>query len=255
MILPTGTIATLNPLRYRGYVYDPETGLYYLQSRYYNPQWGRFINADGLVSTGQGLLGYNMFAYCNNNPVGFKDFNGNVPMSTYDSPAAWFGAQLGEWISTILRTDRNERDSAGNLTTNAKIKRAGELAVNCVDASVGIGLGLYGEGNIGDVVGLGGGINHNLVEFKLNEGEFSIEQSYFMGIEGSVLFIDVLQDANESGSRKLDFSSPMPKYVIDGYNTNWTIFSAGAYLFAGGSVYLGFDMIYFCENIYSCFYD
>ena len=46
------SIGTLNPLRYRGYVYDTETGLYYLQSRYYNPEMGRFINADGLAATG-----------------------------------------------------------------------------------------------------------------------------------------------------------------------------------------------------------
>ena len=58
------------------YVYDAETGLYYLQSRYYNPTIGRFINADALVSTGQGLLGNNMFAYCNNNPVCFCDPSG-----------------------------------------------------------------------------------------------------------------------------------------------------------------------------------
>lgn len=51
-----------NPLRYRGYVYDPETELYYLQSRYYNPEMGRFINADGYPATGQGVLGNNMFA-------------------------------------------------------------------------------------------------------------------------------------------------------------------------------------------------
>lgn len=46
----TGTLAstlgTLNPFRYRGYVYDEETGLYYLRSRYYNPEWKRFLNAD-----------------------------------------------------------------------------------------------------------------------------------------------------------------------------------------------------------------
>ena len=44
------TLANANPLRYRGYYYDRETGLYYLQSRYYNPQWGRFINADAVIS-------------------------------------------------------------------------------------------------------------------------------------------------------------------------------------------------------------
>jgi len=62
-----------NPYRYRGYRYDTDIGYYYLQSRYYNPEWGRFLNADGLVSTGQGMLSHNMFAYCANNPVVFKD--------------------------------------------------------------------------------------------------------------------------------------------------------------------------------------
>ena len=77
----TTTMTTLghyNPLRYRGYVYDAETGFYYLNSRYYNPTWGRFINADGFVSTGQGISGDNMFAYCGNNPVNRYDPSGNA---------------------------------------------------------------------------------------------------------------------------------------------------------------------------------
>lgn len=67
-----------NPLRYRGYVYDEETQLYYCQSRYYDPATGRFINADAFASTGQGLLGYNMFTYCLNNPVLFSDHTGTA---------------------------------------------------------------------------------------------------------------------------------------------------------------------------------
>ena len=55
----SATLGALNPLRYRGYVYDSETGLYYLQSRYYDPELGRFINADVFVATGQGLIGNN----------------------------------------------------------------------------------------------------------------------------------------------------------------------------------------------------
>ena len=65
-------------LQRRSYVYVEETELYYLQSRYYNPEIGRFINADALVSTGQGLLGNNMFAYCLNNPVNYIDVQGNT---------------------------------------------------------------------------------------------------------------------------------------------------------------------------------
>jgi len=71
-----GALGTHNPLRYRGYVFDAETGLYYLQSRYYDSEMGRFINADSIVSTGQGLLGNNMFAYCLNNPLSYSDPTG-----------------------------------------------------------------------------------------------------------------------------------------------------------------------------------
>ena len=70
------TLGQENPLRYRGYVYDTETGLYYLQSRYYDPETGRFINADAFTSTGQGLTGNNMFAYCGNNPIMNIDYQG-----------------------------------------------------------------------------------------------------------------------------------------------------------------------------------
>ena len=66
-------VAFLNPLRYRSYYYDDETGLYYLNSRYYNPEWGRFISADAFADTGQGVIATNMYAYCGNNPVNRKD--------------------------------------------------------------------------------------------------------------------------------------------------------------------------------------
>jgi len=62
-------MAAVNPLQYRGYYHDSETGFYYLQSRYYDPEICRFINADSYASTGQSYLGYNTFAYCGNDPV------------------------------------------------------------------------------------------------------------------------------------------------------------------------------------------
>ena len=69
-------LGALNPLRYRGYYYDAETELYYLNSRYYDPDTGRFLNADGYINANGDLLGYNMYVYCSNNPVMFADPSG-----------------------------------------------------------------------------------------------------------------------------------------------------------------------------------
>ena len=71
------SLANANPLRYRGYYYDNETGYYYLQSRYYNPEWGRFISADGFkyIDT-YALTSINAYVYCYNNPIIHIDING-----------------------------------------------------------------------------------------------------------------------------------------------------------------------------------
>ena len=73
-------VAAYNPFRYRGYRYDADTGFYYLQSRYYDPAICRFINADRYTDTGEKLVGYNMFVYCNNNSIVYTDFSGERAM-------------------------------------------------------------------------------------------------------------------------------------------------------------------------------
>ena len=71
-------VSDKNPFRYRGYYYDTETGLYYLNSRYYNPEFGRFISADGLIDN-RGATSQNLFAYCYNNPINYSDADGHLP--------------------------------------------------------------------------------------------------------------------------------------------------------------------------------
>ena len=79
------SIANINPLRYRGYYYDAETGFYYLQSRYYDPAICRFINADTFATTdANGFLSANMFAYCENNPIMRVDVDGGVWETVFD---------------------------------------------------------------------------------------------------------------------------------------------------------------------------
>ena len=89
LLSTTGTLATSlgkdNPLRYRGYYYDSDTGFYYLQSRYYDPVTGRFLNADDISYLGASgtTLSYNLFAYCENNPVNCEDIHGYFTIKIY----------------------------------------------------------------------------------------------------------------------------------------------------------------------------
>ena len=116
IVSSSGRLAEINPLRYRGYYYDSETGFYYLQSRYYDPQNRRFINADSYASTGQGFVGTNMFAYCNNSPILFVDHDGN------DAEA------VGWWASTMWWLCAAD----GPLPVGEIIYGAGLVVLGCV---------------------------------------------------------------------------------------------------------------------------
>ncbi len=89
------TGAQYNPFRYRGYYYDTDLGMYYLQSRYYDPNTCRFINADVYISTGYGIIGNNMFAYCNNIPTCYSDPEGTDLTYTCDYGE---GYTLNGWL-------------------------------------------------------------------------------------------------------------------------------------------------------------
>ena len=102
VISASGTMASANPLRYRGYYYDYELELYYLQSRYYDPNTGRFINADTQFDSNAGVLGYNLFAYCANNPVAFRDDTGEGLLL-----AMAIGFVVGAAISGIAKVAKN----------------------------------------------------------------------------------------------------------------------------------------------------
>jgi len=97
LISTTGSLASTvgvkNPYRYRGYRYDTETGLYYLQSRYYDPLAKRFVNADVFASTGQGTIGNNMFIYCLNNPI-----------TGFDPTGLWDWGVFADIVVTVVAT-------------------------------------------------------------------------------------------------------------------------------------------------------
>ena len=94
-------LAILNPFRYRGYVYDEETGLYYLRSRYYQKTWGRFINADVLLRLSKRSPMVSQFFYCANDPIGKVDPSGTAENSIMETIKDFFeriGERIGETI-------------------------------------------------------------------------------------------------------------------------------------------------------------
>ena len=136
------TIGRYNPFRYRGYYYDNETGFYYLNSRYYDPSVGRFLNADGYINANGDLIGFNMFAYCGNNPVNASDPLGR-----------WYIKDGIKWLTkNVMKpvTDSVQKamGKLGNATHSAGV---------AVSAAFGggisgtIGLATDNQGNVGFV--------------------------------------------------------------------------------------------------------
>ena len=112
------TLGTVNPFRYRGYVYDEETGLYYLRSRYYNPEWKRFNNTDARISLFKIANDNNTFAYCRNSPVRYVDKSGrnfsDALKEIIDSISQWYRKTaniLRPREATRLRDIDNPRNS------------------------------------------------------------------------------------------------------------------------------------------------
>ena len=95
------TVGEINPFHYRGYYYDTETGLYYLNSRYYDPVTCRFLNADDILGANQDVLSYNLFAYCSNNPINYIDPNGNMLMPIIGPLAGPTVSMIGSVIKKI----------------------------------------------------------------------------------------------------------------------------------------------------------
>ena len=125
-------IGSLNPLRYRGYVWDAESGLYYMGSRYYDPEVGRFLNVDRIVSSiGGAMQGYNLYAYCFDNPVNRTDSSGNWP--------EW----LEEFGKELERRAKHTVDIFGRILMSP---------LNALELEIGVGYG-YGMEISKDITG------------------------------------------------------------------------------------------------------
>lgn len=142
----SGSMASTNPLRYRGYYYDSETDFYYLQSRYYDPATRRFINADVYSSTDSSdAVSCNMFAYCGNNPTSRSDETGDFWNFIV---GAVVGAVVNAVSTAVDAVKEGGLDALSDGKTWAKIgvSAAGGLVSGALAAS-GVGLGASILGN------------------------------------------------------------------------------------------------------------
>lgn len=117
-------IGKINPIRYRSYYYDAETGLYYLTNRYYNPKWGRFISPDAIFGSNQDILSCNLYAYVSNNPINNYDNNGTSLKSLFKkvkSVVKKVVKKVSKLISSITNTgSKNNTKSKPKTETSKK---------------------------------------------------------------------------------------------------------------------------------------
>lgn len=113
-------LSSVDPFKYRSYYYDEETKLYYLNSRYYNPEWGRFINCDDNLGSSEIIRSNNLFIYAYNNPITFIDDSGSWP----------------KWVKKAVNAAASGATyCAGQVLTNQKID-AGDLIINTCSGAI-----------------------------------------------------------------------------------------------------------------------
>ena len=259
-------IAFINPFRYRGYMYDAESGLYYLNSRYYDPETGRFINADGLLGANGDILSYNLFAYCSNNPVNFSDPSGygfwswltglfggkksnEATSSSASAPSGSQGAckSVGSGVST----------SAGKVPPPEKEKKPNifEAAAKSVKIDAGFGTGVKANADVG-AVNAGIGAQYDVVHLKVEKGEMMI--GYYEegpGLQGGIGPAGYdMGAAFHPANCECHYAGVNP----DCPNTIWyepgfsceSGFGFDVYMLIGCNASISFDFNYFFEQVF-----
>ena len=145
------TIASLNPFRYRGYIYDSETGFYYLQSRYYDPETCRFLNMDSVdYADPETLNGLNLYAYGLNNPVMFLDPTGHFAISLGLALLIGFAVGAAVGFGATVYTDYEDDGAVFNGSVGAG-EYIGNTLIGAAVGTAAAGL-IYAAPSIGAAI-------------------------------------------------------------------------------------------------------
>ncbi len=183
----SNALARHNPFLYRGYYRDSETGFYYLNSRYYDPEVGRWVNADSVISgVGGSIQGHNVFSYCFNNPVNMNDQTGNWP-KWIKNPIKWVAKNI---VKPVVKTVQHTLSNV-DITYSRGVNISGTPSIFIFNLQAGISIDT--DGNIAIQGSAGGGITSgspsiSVTEYKSVTNAPSIEKLEDLGyqIGGSV---------------------------------------------------------------------
>ena len=196
----TDTVGKLNPIRYRCYYYDNESGLYYVESRYYDRQIKRFITYDDIsVLTSNSSDPHwdkNLFAYCENNPIMFIDEDGEFPQVVF---GAIIGAVAGAATTIVTNALRGEPIGDGFFESVLTGAISGGLA------STGIGIGIAAAINGAVSFGVSAGSQY------INDGSVDVGYAIYDGAAGAIstlipskpIFADEVKNAAKSGANQV----------------------------------------------------
>ena len=151
------TLGQNNPIRYRGYYYDSETSLYYLNSRYYDPAMRRFINADSfdtLIATPKQLTDKNLFAYCDNNPIVRIDEGGEFWNWVIGASVGAIVGVAGQFVSDLVTSALNQKLTFSNWQTYAGAFVGGAVGGAILGGTGNVGMANAASGFITTGVGL-----------------------------------------------------------------------------------------------------
>ena len=199
-------IGVLNPFRYRGYYYDTETGLYYLKTRYYDPEVGRFLNIDSLdYADPETINGLNLDAYCNNNPILYVDPTGH----------AWWHWLIAAAAVVVLAAAT--AISAGGVLLGASAISAATIGTTAVGASavtttlayatVGAGVALAASGVYAGITATENGIKSGSISTAVNDffdyGETALYSTLAGGLYGAgagmLTYYEQIGNSKQSG--------------------------------------------------------
>ena len=178
------TLGKMNPLRYRAYVYDEETGLYYISNRYYNPEMGRFISADTtsvLTMSPTSLNNKNLFAYCDNNPVSRKDVAGGcwITSALITGGLMLAGGVIGAAINVVTSIGiQTWNDGEVNLKSLAVAAGSGFISGAMAASPLSIGWQIGGGAVVGAV--------SYAVDCKVNDKPVEGDELFFAAVGGGI---------------------------------------------------------------------